>query len=347
MITIELDIFSGLPNPIWTLTKKEEKELIDRVIADPSLTQPPKTVGGLGYRGFTVSACSRARRILHDVGLPSLFYVNAKKSRELQKSLVDSIEAERTTSADVLQQADNSIQVSKETIEATDRVWYEYWATHTDSLTRWADSPETENSTDSSVDDVTEITLEKDFFNTDPSAIPNCPTYLGTPYNNLSNWNAPNYNLFRNNCYNFAANWRTPFTALTCTKAQPGLRSRMQITNLSDCGVFYGSVKYGALLDGLREQCFTGYKYLVALVLAPGRDYHWYRLCTNGFWCHKAGHCPARNYDDSFRLITDPSSPSCNRGIYTVFCGFMFVPYGLPVASPHSTGCPNLPIQCT
>ncbi|MFM7715957.1 MAG: hypothetical protein ACKO7A_25625 [Microcystis sp.] len=34
MLEVELDIFSGMPNPKWVLSEREEKELLDRDIAD-------------------------------------------------------------------------------------------------------------------------------------------------------------------------------------------------------------------------------------------------------------------------------------------------------------------------
>lgn len=40
MPRIELDIFSGRPNPSWILSPKEERELVERVKADPSLMLP-------------------------------------------------------------------------------------------------------------------------------------------------------------------------------------------------------------------------------------------------------------------------------------------------------------------
>jgi hypothetical protein len=93
MITVELDIFSGNPNPEWTLTRKEESELIARVLAEPSLTQPPKKAGRLGYRGFIISASDEAKESLKKSGLPSRFYLSAKRNVRAEKSLLDSLEA--------------------------------------------------------------------------------------------------------------------------------------------------------------------------------------------------------------------------------------------------------------
>lgn len=55
MLTVELDIFSGRPNPRWTLSEAEEKELVNYILANPASILPD-TLGQaqLGYRGFIV-----------------------------------------------------------------------------------------------------------------------------------------------------------------------------------------------------------------------------------------------------------------------------------------------------
>lgn len=50
---VELDIFSGMPNPSWTLTKAEAEVLIERIGA-LSPTSAREFPGHLGYRGFIV-----------------------------------------------------------------------------------------------------------------------------------------------------------------------------------------------------------------------------------------------------------------------------------------------------
>lgn len=54
-IEVMLDIFSGLPNPVWELSSAEETELLARLETLPPryeevLPEPP----GLGYRGFVI-----------------------------------------------------------------------------------------------------------------------------------------------------------------------------------------------------------------------------------------------------------------------------------------------------
>ena len=57
MFEVELDIFSGRPNPRWTLNAAEEAELLQRML-DRVVPIAPSTIadGKLGYRGFLVRA---------------------------------------------------------------------------------------------------------------------------------------------------------------------------------------------------------------------------------------------------------------------------------------------------
>jgi hypothetical protein len=130
-------------------------------------------------------------------------------------------------------------------------------------------------------------------------------------------WNDPSV-IGRNNCYNYASNWRTN------TFAQPG-RGAGQMYNALSCP----EVTRAALADGChrRFNCFPDSeapRRLVALVVAPGYDYHWYRIHTaaEGFWGHKPGGTATRNTDNSGRLITNPEF--CDRGPYTQFCGYFY-----------------------
>ena len=54
-VEVELDIFSGLPNPTWVLNQEQEAELLSRLHAlqptpEKYIPEPPP----LGYRGFIV-----------------------------------------------------------------------------------------------------------------------------------------------------------------------------------------------------------------------------------------------------------------------------------------------------
>jgi hypothetical protein len=139
-----------------------------------------------------------------------------------------------------------------------------------------------------------------------------------TPYN-PGFWNTPTVQP-HNNCYNYAMNFRSD------TFAQPGTisghpNSVMQCANVAAAANF----------DGCKATC-SGPNKNVALVIWPGRDYHWYRYHSNGFWGHKPGGTPARNTDNRGRVIGGSLNPqNCDRGPYTIFCGYRFSPVGMHV----------------
>lgn len=146
-----------------------------------------------------------------------------------------------------------------------------------------------------------------------------CPRPPSTSTYEPHLWNNRTFVQRRNNCYNYASN------IITNTFAQPGRANRHNITR-NPVELYGDSVYYGVLLDGLTPvpaptQCLPNAGLnLIALVIWPGRDYHFYRLDDNGFFSHKAGRSPARNVDNSNNLILDPRT--CDRGPYTVFKGF-------------------------
>jgi len=68
--------------------------------------------------------------------------------------------------------------------------------------------------------------------------------------------------------------------------------------------------------------------YKGAVVVAPGRDYHYYRLNDEGYWTHKPGYKPSTAYDAKNNLITNPEKASRDYGSlnYRDFCGYICVP---------------------
>ncbi len=63
-MTVELDVFSGRPNPTWTLSP-EETAALAALLKDLPRSDTPAGEGGLGYRGFIISNPGRA------AGLPA------------------------------------------------------------------------------------------------------------------------------------------------------------------------------------------------------------------------------------------------------------------------------------
>ena len=133
-------------------------------------------------------------------------------------------------------------------------------------------------------------------------------------------WNDSGQKQFNNNCYNYASNYRTD------TFAQPGLAAGAMYTALT-CAAVLPAAEADALENqpGANNKC-PAEGHLVALVIAPNFDFHWFRKGRNGLWTHKPGGTAATNVDNSGNLITDPRT--ANRGMYTDFCTFMVVKHG-------------------
>ena len=132
-------------------------------------------------------------------------------------------------------------------------------------------------------------------------------------------WNVPPRQPY-NNCYNYGTNVRTN------TFAQPGRAAGAMYSALTCASVTPAAVA-DELIDspGADNKC-PKEGHLVALVVAPGRDYHWYRKGRNGRWSHKPGNTPVTNLDNSGAIIVDPRN--ADRGPYTDFCTFMVVMHG-------------------
>ena len=52
---IELDVFSGRPNPAWSLTGEQAAEVLARFRALEPSDSPGALFDGLGYRGFKIA----------------------------------------------------------------------------------------------------------------------------------------------------------------------------------------------------------------------------------------------------------------------------------------------------
>lgn len=133
-------------------------------------------------------------------------------------------------------------------------------------------------------------------------------------------WNDGGQKQLHNNCYNYATNYRTD------TFAQPG-RAAGAIYSAFTCA----AMRPAAVKDSLEDQPGANNKcpeegHLVALVIAPAIDFHWYRKGRNGSWTHKPGGTKVTNVDNSGHFISDPRT--ANRGMYTDFCTFMVVKHG-------------------
>ncbi len=146
---------------------------------------------------------------------------------------------------------------------------------------------------------------------------------LDAPHYEPAAWNVSSVQ-FSNNCYNYANNrpdgsW-----------AQPGRAHGVSLVDHS-CK----EVQNAALTDGLslvthsNAALARGDGWYVALAVAPGEDYHWYRQDADGCWSHKIDKLEVIDVDESGATVTDPET--CNRGVYTDFCHYMITGGGVVI----------------
>ncbi len=149
-----------------------------------------------------------------------------------------------------------------------------------------------------------------------------------------------------NNCYAYACDDFSDWRHGTDDFPQPGntagfptpLQSQLSAQLLRTRAEAFGLtlVKSGSE----NEPAPDGF-YKVALFVAPGLDYHWYRQDRNGYWSHKLGEYPVMITDSDGNPIVDPRTaaqhyeklidPETNMPIghnYATFGGFFYVPEG-------------------
>lgn len=297
-LKLTLDIFSGLPNPTLEVSDTEAKKILDKIapsgrmkkLANSNIEAP----GNLGYRGIIVEQLDKASKE-HPQRM-HLTHANFFGTEEFADFSGDDLE---------------SFVIDK--------------------INRFKGIPDKT---------IFKGYLEKEMkrFKKDwerliaippvvwPSAIFKICQCAPDP--DLTWWNDGSVIQSGNNCYNYASNYRTN------TFAQPGKASGQQYTfPISGCTVGAGqrSVKDGAIADQLVDTPNADNKcprkgHLVALVIAPNFDFHWFRKGPNGRWSHKPGSTAAKITDNSGNLITDPRT--ADRGPYTQFCTFMQVIHG-------------------
>lgn len=134
-----------------------------------------------------------------------------------------------------------------------------------------------------------------------------------------ANWNSGKA-LQCNNCYNYGCDKRTD------NFAQPGYASGVGIS-MACSSVINGAKADGLAYLGVSESSCSGCTHKVALVVASGTDFHWYRLDDNNYWSHKPGSNPVTDKDASGNKITTVESANRNYGSlnYAQVCGYFCV----------------------
>jgi hypothetical protein len=288
MFQITLDVFSGRENPSMIMEDQEARELGLELSRNRGiLTDLNAGYQGLGFRGIIIQPTDDT--VVRRYDLPPIFKIASGASANETKAQEI---AERLIKSVIKKGSQDAISFSP---------------SFENTMLEMLASPPT-----------SDFDTEGD---TQPAPIPTAATSITCNIEvgvfNPGFWNHP-ANILVNNCYNYACNKRTG------TFAQPGRGSGHMYTSLS-CS----AVTAAAISDGLhhRFDCFPDSekpRWLVALVVAPGEDYHWYRKQKEGFWGHKPGQTAARNYDNNGNIIYNPET--CARRPYTDFCGYFYVP---------------------
>jgi hypothetical protein len=312
---VELDMFSGRENPVWTLSPQDARALIERV--SPAEVQSVDAVASrLGFRGFIVSevgdGVAEGR-----VSLPSEFRVGAPSfSGPTDTARVSpTAEAADETVTWLLGTASGAVD---ETILAAAR-----------SLIAASGQPANVEQYE-----VQEILPTSELPDEIRGAAPAEERTATCPVESVLYqpewWNAWG-RVMVNNCYAYAMSSATE----TGPKPQPGLASGITIVPPFDCR----EVASAAMADGCLNTCDPVRKTLVALVVATMPtwiDYHWYLWHGGpgaGFWAHKPGSSPVVNTDNQGRLIdgTRLTPQTCDRGYYNLFCGYLYSPIGIQI----------------
>jgi hypothetical protein len=288
-IRITVDVFSGRPNPVVTLDGREAQDVLERLGPERRLARRdavPPPDSVLGYRGL----------IVEQVGdradkLPARFRV-----------------------------VDGKLFGPRLAHRAADPYVEDFVFGPTGPIRLVALAPEMLTVLRTELEHRRGIAWEWPEKVRWPSRV-RCrcaPVYEPDWWNDASSGGARQ---FSNNCYNYATNYRTD------TFAQPGLASGQIYPDPISCAGVRPAAVRDELIDNPRADNHCPEEgHLVALVVAPGIDFHWYRKGRNGHWTHKPGGTPVTNVDNSGATITDPRT--ADRGMYTDFCTFMTVMHG-------------------
>ena len=295
MIKVTADIFSGRPNPEWVVSGTEAEAAL-RSLSQKTAAAATLDSGfqGLGSRGLIVEVLDDHSH--SEYGLPSTFRLagggskEESHARETAERLIATL-TQRGAGEHPTVATDGGQHPLNEDLK-------KFILTGLPAGAFSVSTQVAEQAT--TIDEGAEI-----------GASAAC--LIETTAFNPAFWNDAAH-IRRNNCYNYASNRRTD------TFAQPGRASGRMYAQINCAEVGGGAVRDGATFSCAPDSQKP--RWYMALVIAPGFDYHWYRKATGGIWGHKPGGTAARNVDNAGRIITDPRT--ANRGPYTVFCRFMF-----------------------
>jgi hypothetical protein len=85
-VAVELDIFSGRPNPSWTVRSEQQAALLAKLSDEPETPAGRLGVPPLGYRGFLIRITSQGREDLVHVFDGSIEY-DGKHYRDADRAV--------------------------------------------------------------------------------------------------------------------------------------------------------------------------------------------------------------------------------------------------------------------
>lgn len=302
-IRITVDVFSGRPNPSVIVDGPEEEEILARLLparrAETTARRRALPESSLGYRGLIIERVEEPRA------------VRRKRARPVVRPLGRGLGTVARVAAGI-------VQSGRAVVPTHDPFVEDFVCGSTGPIRLAGLGPEFSK--------VVREEIQRYKYLVDrvkwPPIVrwPIRPRCVCAPLWEPTWWNDAGQVQFNNNCYNYGTNYRSD------TYAQPGLANGAMYSSITCPDVLAGAVA-DALIDSptANNKC-PKEGHLVALVVGPQWDFHWYRKGRNGLWTHKPGGTPATNVDNSGNLITDPRT--ADRGNYTDFCTFMTVMHG-------------------
>ena len=348
MVRVTIDMFSGRPNPSFVLDEAEAREVVRQVQAAPEVAAPEEAAPAiLGFRGLVVTLDDvGGQGELH--GVPAKFRVgsgtaadNARSFELAERLLARADQATPENGAEDFGPSYKEMNLSglvrKMLVDSSTAEAFLKAPTDPEVVARALreqkkgqlphEGPQAAGQGGSftaaaevEAGDLAALAacwnpatvLGRDASSWGQYTVSGC--YLEGASFNPTFWNTTTVRPY-NNCYNYATNRRTD------TFAQPGRATCAGTSTMACTNVSAGARSDGALDSGCAASTQAP-RWYMALVVAPGYDYHWYRWQSNGYWGHKPGSTAAKNTDDSGVVITSPQT--ANRGPYTSFCGYWF-----------------------
>lgn len=292
-LRIEIDIFSGRPNPVIELTGKESRDVLAQMArlrplekGEPTLPPGPT----LGYRGLIVEQMGRPA-----ARLPRAFRFadGTVGAGRVLRVAPDSTLEDLIRQPNILRRAGIERALAGTISKEIER-FRKY-------RVKWPYRP---------VKRPHRIVLR-------------CRC---APLYEPAWWNDGGQKQLRNNCYNYGSNYRTDTFHQIPDGSQPGAAAGAIYTSLTGPAVLAAAIADGLINSSSANNRCPGEGHLVGLVIAPNVDFHWYRKGRTGRWSHKPGSTPVIDVDNSNALISDPRT--ADRGMYTQFTTFMVVMHG-------------------